>query len=270
MGWGFIGIGLAGLPAFWCLYLGQFGLICSALLIYGLARIEVRPWLAGAALACLFIKPQFAVLVPVVMLARGDWRALSGGLLTLAGLAVVSTFCFGWQVWPAFFGPGQASMRMMLQAPFGPGYEMGGASVFWLIRSFGAGIGLAYAAQCLVLMAACIAAWRLWRRQDVGHDVRLALTVCLMQLANPHAYIDDLVAYSLVLPMLARRDTPVANAVLALLWLAPALAVRFAQNFGFLPLPFCLAAAALMAWRWPQGAGAPAVYPRAPGMALRP
>jgi hypothetical protein len=264
IGWHFIMIGLAGLPAMWSLYLGQFGMLSGALLICGLARLDKSPVLAGALLGLLCLKPQYALLVPVVVCARRDVRAMAAGAGTLALLGALSVWCFGWQAWAAYFGPGEAATRAILQAPFQRSYEMWGVSVFWLARSLGAAVGTAYAVQCFVLLLAVAAAWRLWRRDGADPVHRLAMTVCLTLLASPYGFLDDLVAYSVMLPMLARRDTPLVNAALALLWLAPALSVAFTHRLGFLPMPFCVLAALAIAWRQPGDARIFSAFGRRP------
>lgn len=247
VGWPIVAVALVGLPAMWNLYLGQLGFLCSGLLVFGLMRMERWPVASGAMLAGLCIKPQYAILIPVVVLASRNVRALAAGGVVLAALLALSVIVFGWQAWVEFLGPGRATMQTLLQAPFRPGYEYLGASMFWLARSFGSGVGLAYAVQIGVIGIAATLCWMLWRRPSGNPPLRVAMTVCLVLIANPHAYTDDLIAYSLVLPILARRETPVVNAVLALLWIAPAASARFVETFGFLPLPFCLLATGVIA-----------------------
>jgi hypothetical protein len=249
IGWGCIAIGLAGLSAMWSLYLGQFGLICAAVLIYGLSQLKRQPVRSGALLACLAIKPQYALLLPAILLSRRDRRALVASILVLAVLIVASILLFGWQAWEGFLGPGQVTARTFIEAPFRLGYESGGTSIFWLMRSLGAGTGVAYTGQFTAFLLASAAAWRVWGDDGADPTARLAVTICLALLASPYGYTDDLVGYSVVLPMLARRDAPFTNAALALLWLAPAFGVAFAHRFGFLPMPFCIALTLLIAWR---------------------
>jgi hypothetical protein len=254
MDWRIVAVTVLGLPAMWNLYLGQFGFLCCGLLVFGLMRLARWPVVSGVMLAGLCIKPQYAILIPVVVLASRNVRAMVAGAAALGVLLVSPALAFGWQTWSAFWGPGRATMQALLQAPFQPGYEYLGASMFWLARSFGSGVGLAYALQMAVIGVAAALCWLLWRRPCGHPPLRVAMTLCLVLIANPHAYTDDLVAYSLVLPMLARRQTPVTNAVLALLWLAPSCSPRFVEAFGFLPMPFCLLAAGVIAFFRLRGA----------------
>lgn len=80
--WRCVAAGLVSFPAMWTLYLGQWGMLCGALLIYGLARLRERPLRAGVALGLLAVKPQYALLAPVAVLATRRWRAgLAGGVV---------------------------------------------------------------------------------------------------------------------------------------------------------------------------------------------
>src|SRR5438445_9509030 len=71
--------------------LGQVTLIVVAALAvcWWLVRHN-RPLLAGVALAAITLKPQFAFLVPLTLLAAGYWRAFAGFLLAAVPLTAVS------------------------------------------------------------------------------------------------------------------------------------------------------------------------------------
>jgi hypothetical protein len=240
LSWACIAIGLLGPAAVWNVFLGQFGIICGALLVSGLALLESSPVAGGVLLACLCIKPQYVLLMPVVLLASRNRRGLAAFVIAGGVLAALSVLWFGWSAWAAYLGPGRAATREWIQIPFGPGKESLGVSVFWLMRSFSAGLAAAYTAQAVATILAAGATWWLWSRQKIDRGARLAATVCLMSLASPYGYTDDLVGFSVVLALLVRRDAPVMNVVLAVLWLSPAYAGSFAERFGFLPMPFAI------------------------------
>ena len=78
---------------------GQNGLLTAALLVGGFRLLPMRPVLAGVAFGLLTFKPQFGVLVPVALLAAGQWRAIAAAAGTVAWLVLVSGVAFGWEVW---------------------------------------------------------------------------------------------------------------------------------------------------------------------------
>jgi hypothetical protein len=88
-------------PAVACtLLFGQNGLLTAALLLGGLRLLPARPVLAGIAFGLLSFKPQFGVLLPVALVAAGQWRCIAAAAVTLAGLVAVSVAAFGWALWP--------------------------------------------------------------------------------------------------------------------------------------------------------------------------
>jgi hypothetical protein len=266
LAWWCIGAGLCGPAAMWNLYLGQFGLLCGALLVAGLAGMGARPLRAGFSLALLCIKPQYALLVPVAVLASRRWRVMLVGIAGLVLLLALS-LVFGTGAWAAYLGPGRAASAALLAQPFGPGYQMMGISMFWMARSLGASLGLAAATQAAATLAAALGTWRLWRAPDSGPIRRLAITVLLTLLASPYGFTDDLAIYSVLLPALARRGAAWRNAGLAWLWVLPALAPKLVPVFGFLPTPLLLLSALALAW---QKADSPAAYKSAPTLQAAP
>jgi hypothetical protein len=262
--WFCIAAGLLSPAALWCIYLGQFGVICGTLLVAGMAQLETNPRLGGGLLAALCVKPQYGLLVPVMLLARGEklaWLAAGAALFLLLALSVL---CCGWDSWSAFLGPDRAEMRSWLQRPFGPTDQMMGTSVFWMARSFGATLPIAYAVQFFSSAASVLCTWILWRRNDIDREHRIAVTICLCLLASPYGYTNDMVAYSIACAMLMRSPPAATDALLALLWLAPAYIGRFGAEFGILPTPICIIAVALIGWRQKASMGSAPRQPRLP------
>lgn len=82
--------------------LGQNAFLSTAFLVGGFGLIGRSPVLAGVLLGLLTFKPQLWLMVPVALIAAGEWRVLgvtlaSAGIVTLASVAV-----FGfepWRVW---------------------------------------------------------------------------------------------------------------------------------------------------------------------------
>lgn len=84
------------LPVFVSIFIGQVSLVIVAAvaLAWWLLQRE-RPWLAGIALAALFLKPQAAFLVPPVLLLAGYWRVVLGWLAATAPLIMVGLLAVG-------------------------------------------------------------------------------------------------------------------------------------------------------------------------------
>ena len=102
---------------------GQSGFLLAALLIGGLRSLERRPILAGCLFGLLTCKPQFGLLLPVALLAAGQWRCVGAAAGMTAVLALVATLAFGsdaWAAWlhampnyAAWFAAGSVADRLM-------------------------------------------------------------------------------------------------------------------------------------------------------------
>jgi hypothetical protein len=232
--------GLLSPAAMWNLYLGQLGLFCGALLIFGLSRMGTAR--GGATLGLLALKPQYAIIVPFAALAARGWRTLAAGALVLAALLALAWVLAGSATFAAYLTTGRAATSTLLNQSFTVGtYQDMGTSVFWTLRSLHLGTTAAYAGQGLVALLAAAGTMWLWRRPDYPN--RLFITLLLTLLASPYGYTDDLAASSILLPTLARRDTPWRNAALAWLWLAPAFIRKATLHTDVLLTPLLLLAA---------------------------
>ncbi|WFU41922.1 glycosyltransferase family 87 protein [Bradyrhizobium sp. CB82] len=65
-----------------------------------LPRTEV---LAGICLGLLTYKPQYGLLFPLVLVARGEWKVFVAAAITAISVALASMLVFGAESWAAFF-----------------------------------------------------------------------------------------------------------------------------------------------------------------------
>jgi hypothetical protein len=257
LGWRIIGLALLSPAALWNFQLGQFGLLTGAILVAGLALVERRPLLAGGVLAFLVIKPQPGLLAPIGFLARGSWRAIAAGAVMGLVLMTLSYWAFGAAAWAGYLSDGLAMARYILQLPLpdSSGYVQFGVSVFWALRSLGAGLGVCYAAQGAISLAAAATTWVVWRRCADATD-RLALTVFLSLLVTPYGYVDDMVAWSIAILVLAQRRAWHIDLLDALAFLWPLLGPALFTATGVLFTPLVVVLVAARTWRRAAKAGA--------------
>jgi hypothetical protein len=139
---------------------GQTGFWIAALLGGGLLLLDRRPAVAGVLIGLLAIKPQFAVLTPVlIILARRPSAFVTAAMTSLA-LAAAATVAFGPGSWPRFLVAAQAAGRA-LQSGALPLHK--DPSAFAALRLFGVPSGLAlavHAVQALVVVVLTVVAWR--------------------------------------------------------------------------------------------------------------
>lgn len=256
LGWAVIALTILSPAEYRCLCLGQFGGICGCLAFAGLLLARQTPILSGILLGLVTLKPQPGVIIPIAWLAARNWRALLAGAATFAILSLIPLLWFGPQSWLGFFTQAGPAARAILQAPFPQTYQLNGVSIFWMLRSLGAGNHLAYAAQTAGAVGAAILVYRAWAR---GGDILLlsAFTIFLSLFIMPYAYNTDMVGYTAAVAALAAHRGWKISLLDGLLWLWPGYVTIVTYTTGFLATPLIVALAAFMAWRALPSTGRP-------------
>ncbi|MDE2240455.1 MAG: DUF2029 domain-containing protein, partial [Rhodospirillales bacterium] len=198
--WLVILAGILSPAALWNTELGQFGVICGAILVAGLLRLPVSSVRAGFLLGLLTCKPQYGLLIPATLFGSREMRgflAISASCLIIFLFTILS---FGPQIWLQWLGHGQQGGVNILSAGFNPRMAQGtGVSVLWMLHSLRVPHLLATVIQTfvsIVAMVCCIFVWR-WRNLEILDAT--AMTVLLSLLATPYGYVDDMVGVGLIL-----------------------------------------------------------------------
>ena len=228
---------------------GHNGFLTAALMAAALVSLDRRPWLAGVLFGCLAYKPQFGVLIPLVLIAGGYWRSVAAATVTVAALALAVTLAFGTEVWTAFLASTQFTRTVVLEQGDTGWHKI--QSVFSIVRMWGGGVTLGYAAQLAVTLFVAAALVWLWRGRSSFALKAAALAIGTI-LATPYSLDYDLMLLAPAIAFLAvdgreRGFGPYEKTVLALLWLAP-LVTRSVAQAMLIPLavPLMLIAFALM------------------------
>jgi alpha-1,2-mannosyltransferase len=225
------------------------GFLTAALTGAALTQIDRRPILSGILIGCLAYKPQFGLLIPLVLIASGRWRVFAAAGAAVALLTLAVTAAFGVDVWTAFFASTKFTRAVVL--------EQGGTgwfkiqSVFAWVRMWDGGIALAYAAQgAVTLLIAAALVW-LWR-SAAAFPVKASGLLIGSVLATPYSLDYDLmllapaIAY-IATDGIARGFGPWEKTILAALWIVP-LVARSVPQATLIPLavPIMLLAFALL------------------------
>lgn len=166
---------------------GQTGFLTAALMIGFLCAMGTRPWLAGLCLAMLAFKPQLGLLMPVVLLARGDWKTFATTIIWLAGLIALSSAVLGWSIWPDWFTTLASHGALMTESR----EQLIGimATVTSAVLSLGGDPQLARIIQLVVAVVIAAVVWIAWRRDD-----RTLATIATMVgtfMITPYAFVYD-------------------------------------------------------------------------------
>ena len=213
---------------------GQNAFFTAALLGGFLTLLNRRPVIAGILLGLLSYKPQFGLLIPLVLLVTGRWTTILSATATVAVLIGASTLLFGMSVWHAFIESATFTRTIVLEAG-GTGWEKI-QSLFSAVRMWGGSIDAAYAAQgALALTLAASVVW-LWRSQAAFELKAAALAIACL-LATPYVLDYDMVVLGIAIAFLVRHGLargfhPYEISLLALAWAAPFLTRSIAGLSG--------------------------------------
>lgn len=168
---------------------GQNGMFTGAILGGGLALLDSRPGLAGAILGLLTYKPHFAPLIFILLLATRRWAALSGAVLSAAGLAMLSLAVLGLDTWHAYIDDLGVAADVL--------YEPGAwekmpslTATLMLLDVPRPATQLAQAVWSLAVVAVVAQVWRSGQAPPVRNATALAGVFA----ASPYVFVYDLVA----------------------------------------------------------------------------
>jgi len=210
---------------------GHNGFLTAGLLGGALVLLDRRPAVSGLLLGLMIYKPQFGLLIPVVLASSGRWRSFASAGLTVAGLVAVTTLAFGLPVWSAFLDSTQFTKEVVLEAGGTGWYKI--QSVFAALRMWGAPLWLAYAAQGMLGLGLTGILIALWRSRSAFALKAAALAIATL-LATPYSLDYDMMVLAPAIAWLAVDGTnrgflSFEKTGLAVLWLVPLVARPIAE-----------------------------------------
>jgi alpha-1,2-mannosyltransferase len=242
---------------------GQNGFLTAALLGAALVKLDRAPLVAGVLFGLLAYKPQFGLMIPVVLMASGRWRCFAAAAATVLLLTVATTLAFGPHVWQAFLASTRFTRVVALEQGDTGWYKI--QSLFAWARMWGAPVPYAYALQGALVIALGAALIWLWR-SAASYPLKAAALCLGAILATPYSFDYDMVALApamafLVADGFARGFGAWEKTVLAALWLSPLLA-RSIAHVTLIPLgvPAMLAIFVLLLQRSMREHSPPAAF----------
>jgi len=222
---------------------GQNGFLTAALILGGLRLLPQRQAWAGLLLGLATIKPQLGLLIPVALLAAGQFRALAAAGATVAAMVVLSALAFGWETWPLFL----ATVTGHAGAIDGWVSDYRRATIVANLTLAGVPRDLAYGVQWALAAAMAVLVWAAFRRGVTPE--RIALLIAAGCVATPYAFLYDLPMLAAAVLILARdRKLPWAEAaILAAALLFPLAAVMTSRLYWMTGAS--LLALVVLAWR---------------------
>jgi alpha-1,2-mannosyltransferase len=202
---------------------GSNAMLVAALVVGGIASLEKKPLVAGVLLGLVIFKPQFVPLLVVALVAGGYWRALGAAAVTAVLFAAVSVIAFGPSLWLDW-------MNVYLHPQIVHGVNatdwghMWDDSVSTCAALLGAPHWLALAAQCVAVIVAVVAVWRVFGDRS---PAQLPILLCAGLLAAPHVSNYDLIGLAIAALALVQWLPATTRLIMLMLPLAAYAAALF-------------------------------------------
>lgn len=170
---------------------GQNTLFFGGMLMIAAALPDRRPLLAGLAAAALTIKPQLGLLIPIVYMFGGHWKAFGYAAAFSLALSGIATLVFGVESWSAFAdaitrvendmaGGGSLYPFNRIISPYGA------------LGALGVPHAIALSIHMLTVLGLAALVALVWR-SDVPMQAKAALLIPATLLCSPYAYYYEMV-----------------------------------------------------------------------------
>jgi hypothetical protein len=221
---------------------GQTAFLSAGLLLLGALWVRERPIFSGVLFGLATVKPQFGLLVPLVLVLTGEWRVIAAAAATALALAVASAVWFGAGLWHEWYTLTRAAQTAMDAGTVGYAKMV---SPFAGLMLLGVPSGLSYALQGLIgAVVAAMLAQASWRRRYTAELGALMLVGAV--LVTPFVLDYDMLLLAPALIVVASRGFgPWEKLALLLAFAAPAFARPIGMN---LHVPIMPEAAFLLYW----------------------
>ena len=181
---------------------GQNGFLSAALLGGALLLLPGRPLIAGSLIGLLAFKPHLGILLPIVLIAGGGWRAIASATATLGLVALTSWAAFGPDAWIAFFQSlPTASLSTLEQGRAEWGKLQ---SAYGIVRMMGGTSASAWMVQGVLAGAAAIALAALWR-SETSYNLKAAALAVGTVMVVPYIFLYDVVILAVAIAFLLRE-----------------------------------------------------------------
>ncbi len=167
---------------------GQNGALTAALMGAALLCLERRPIMSGILIGLLSYKPQFGILVPVVLIAAGYWRVLISAAIASIAAMLASAVVFGFEAFRAFLHYLPVTSNEILVHGINGFNKL--QTAYGLVRWLGFGNDMAWTAQTGLICILGPALFWLWRR-DMPFALKAAALPIATLLVTPHLFMYD-------------------------------------------------------------------------------
>ena len=181
-------IALAAPACLMNLWTGHYGFLIGGLWLSAFHLLPRRPAAAGALIGLMVVKPHLALLLPLVLLARREYRAFAAAAATVVGLVALSVLLFGWQSWVTYL-TGTARLQASMVGDVGTFFITMMPTLTPALATLGVPLAVAGAAQAVVALGAVAL---LLKRLPQDHHRAALATATATFLVLPYAFAYDM------------------------------------------------------------------------------
>ena len=206
--------------------MGHMGFLFGAIWLAIFHQLDRRPVLAGSLIGLFVMKPQLAILLPLVLLLRGEWRAIAAAAASAMAMIASSALVYGLAPWKLFLF-GAVGTQASFIDPAGAGFARLSTSAATAVLGLGGGWPMAMLVQVLL---AIIGVAALVRCRSVPTPQLGMLAATATFLVLPYALAYDLTVVSLgALSLMVDRSASSPDRRLASIgFVAPQVGIVFA------------------------------------------
>lgn len=182
---------------------GQNGAFIALILVMFLLSIERKHWmLAGFWGALLLIKPHFGVLLPLVVLLRGNWRVFGWGALFGGLFCGATVIIFGADLWGAFW-----DNRIFLKDVLNGG-ELAQKQIsgYSFVQQLDLSQSIAVMVQAVTIALSVLILVLVWRSGQVSPQLRMATAIVCSLMISPYAFFYDASVAAVAIYLLVQKD----------------------------------------------------------------
>lgn len=225
------------------MWAGHYGFLIGAMWLGAWNLLERRPILAGALIGAMIVKPHLAALAPLMLAARGEWRAFAAAGLTAGALVGLSALVFGADLWVTYLSATAGTQAAMVN-DVGTFFILMMPTVVPQLSILGFPLQIAIAVQAFVALAAVFAVIRARHLDHRSFGLAGALATFLVL---PYAFSYDMTAANLACLVgmagyLARSGNGMQKAWLAIAFTVP-VTILTMSRLGIAIAPLLLAGA---------------------------
>jgi arabinofuranan 3-O-arabinosyltransferase len=179
----------------------QNGFLVGSFFLLAYAWRNTAPFVAGLMIACITVKPQLGILLPLILLLERRFVMFAGAAFGTIALLGLSAAVFGLEAWQGYFG-GTAKAQQDVLTEWVGIFQWMMPTLFGGLRALGLTPLAAGIAQLPLSAAVLLAVIHLARRPRLDRSWKAALYAGATILFTPYAFVYDL-GYVVVLMLAA-------------------------------------------------------------------